>query len=46
MNNLQLDKIRKVIPPEVYSGKQDSEWKNLTLQIIKELNIQLNEISV
>ncbi|CAD8158588.1 unnamed protein product [Paramecium pentaurelia] len=45
LNTLQLDKIIKVIPQEVYSGKSDFEWKEFSKECIVSLNQELDRIS-
>lgn len=46
LNTLQLDKISKVIPQDVYNGKQEDEWKSLTFECIVAIQKELSQISV
>ncbi|KAM3146817.1 hypothetical protein pb186bvf_000971 [Paramecium bursaria] len=44
IRNLQLDKIKRIVPKQYYKTVQESEWRNMVLKIIGQLNKKIVEI--
>lgn len=46
IESVQLDKIKKVVPPEFYKTIPEKDWESTTRVLIKSLNEKISAISV